>query len=66
MHRAVIEHPEFMPPELKNRPDLVLGKNTGRIWRIRPDKGVWERPTYLESMKPAGLVGVVRRLREAR
>jgi putative membrane-bound dehydrogenase-like protein len=36
MYRAVIEHPEFMPPELKNRPDLVLGKDKGRIWRIVP------------------------------
>jgi putative membrane-bound dehydrogenase-like protein len=38
MYRAVIEHPEFMPPELKNRPDLTLGKNRGRIWRIVPEK----------------------------
>ncbi|MFO0965942.1 MAG: PVC-type heme-binding CxxCH protein [Gemmataceae bacterium] len=34
MYRAVIEHPEFMPPELKTRPDLTLGKEKGRIWRI--------------------------------
>src|SRR5262249_56394511 len=38
MYRAVIEHPEFMPPELKNRPDLTLGKDRGRIWRIVPAK----------------------------
>jgi putative membrane-bound dehydrogenase-like protein len=38
MYRAVIEHPEFMPPELKNRPDLLLGKDRGRIWRIVPEK----------------------------
>jgi putative membrane-bound dehydrogenase-like protein len=38
MYRAVIEHPEFMPPELKNRPDLTLGKDKGRIWRIVPEK----------------------------
>ena len=38
MYRAVIEHPEFMPPELKNRPDLLLGKDKGRIWRIVPEK----------------------------
>jgi putative membrane-bound dehydrogenase-like protein len=38
MYRAVIEHPEFMPPELKHRPDLLLGKDRGRIWRIVPDK----------------------------
>jgi putative membrane-bound dehydrogenase-like protein len=37
MCRAVIEHPEFMPPELKNRPDLTLGKDRGRIWRIVPE-----------------------------
>jgi putative membrane-bound dehydrogenase-like protein len=38
MYRAVIEHPEFMPAELKNRPDLTLGKDKGRIWRIVPEK----------------------------
>lgn len=37
MYRAVIEHPQFMPPELKNRPDLLLGKERGRIWRIVPE-----------------------------
>jgi putative membrane-bound dehydrogenase-like protein len=36
MYRAVIEHPEFMPPELRHRPDLTLGKDRGRIWRIVP------------------------------
>ncbi len=37
MDRAVIEHPQFMPAELKERPDLTLGKHTGRIWRVVPD-----------------------------
>lgn len=37
MVRAVIEHPEWMPKELKNRPDLTWGKHHGRIWRIVPD-----------------------------
>src|SRR5690606_13061168 len=44
MNRAVIEHPEWMPPELKNRPDLLLGKESGRIWRIVPEKGDVARP----------------------
>ena len=35
MARAVIEHPEFMPPELRNRPDLLWGRDQGRIWRVR-------------------------------
>lgn len=34
MYRAVIEHPQFMPAELKERPDLTLGNDRGRIWRI--------------------------------
>ena len=37
MYRAVIEHPQFMPVELKDRPDLTLGEDKGRIWRIRFD-----------------------------
>lgn len=34
MHRAVIEHPQFMPDELKERPDLLLGNDCGRIYRV--------------------------------
>ena len=35
MHRAVIEHPQWMPEELKERPDLLLGADRGRIYRVR-------------------------------
>jgi putative membrane-bound dehydrogenase-like protein len=34
MYRAVIEHPEWVPDELKNRPDERLGDDRGRIYRI--------------------------------
>jgi putative membrane-bound dehydrogenase-like protein len=34
MYRCVIEHPDFVPDELKRRPDLRLGDDRGRIWRI--------------------------------
>lgn len=37
MYRAVIEHPQFMPDELKQRPDLTLGNDRGRIYRIVPN-----------------------------
>ncbi|MCS7045281.1 MAG: HEAT repeat domain-containing protein [Gemmataceae bacterium] len=40
MYRAVIEHPEYMPPELQKRPDLTLGKDKGRIWKIVPAHAV--------------------------
>ena len=36
MYRCVIEHPDFVPDELKNRPDQRLGDDRGRIWRIVP------------------------------
>lgn len=38
MARAVIEHPDFMPIELKSRPDQMAGRNLGRIWKITPQK----------------------------
>jgi len=60
MYRAVIEHPEFMPPELQKRPDLTLGKDRGRIWRIvperhatrtvRPDLGKADTPHLVELL----------------
>jgi putative membrane-bound dehydrogenase-like protein len=50
MYRAVIEHPEFMPPELKQRPDLFLGKDKGRIWRITVKHP--ERPLSVGPPRP--------------
>ena len=34
MYRAVIEHPEWVPAELKNRPDQRQGDSHGRIYRV--------------------------------
>lgn len=34
MYRAVIEHPDWMPAELKSRKDLNDGSDRGRIWRV--------------------------------
>jgi putative membrane-bound dehydrogenase-like protein len=36
MYRAVIEHPQFMPAELKVRRDLRAGSDRGRIYRVVP------------------------------
>jgi len=36
MYRAVIEHPDFVPDELKHRPDERFGDDRGRIYRIVP------------------------------
>ena len=34
MYRAVIEHPRWVPAELKERPDTRFGDDRGRIYRI--------------------------------
>jgi putative membrane-bound dehydrogenase-like protein len=34
MHRAVIEHPDWVPEELKKRPDERWGDQCGRIYRV--------------------------------
>ncbi|TVQ00427.1 MAG: hypothetical protein EA381_07465 [Planctomycetaceae bacterium] len=36
MHRAVIEHPAWMPKELRERGDMRWGDAAGRIYRIVP------------------------------
>lgn len=47
MYRAVIEHPQFMPTELKTRRDLTDGNDRGRIYRIVPKSG--KRPNRVPS-----------------
>lgn len=60
MYRAVIEHPEWVPPELKNRPDERWGDDRGRIWRIRSkakeDRAVALIPAELEKSKLVALL----------
>ena len=56
MCRAVIEHPQFMPPELKNRPDLTHGKDHGRIWRIVPKASKPRRTVQLGGLDTEKLV----------
>ena len=60
MCRAVIEHPDFMPQELKKRPDLRHGDDRGRIWRIVP-AGVPRRsaPPRLADLPAAELVALL-------
>jgi len=40
IHRAVIEHPEWIPDEMEAKMDLNAGKDKGRIYRIIP-KNNW-------------------------
>ena len=34
MYRKVIEHPDYLPEEVRKRTDFESGKDLGRIWRV--------------------------------
>jgi putative membrane-bound dehydrogenase-like protein len=59
MYRAVIEHPQFMPDELKRRPDLRHGDDRGRIYRIVPKGAKISPPAPLSKLENAGLVAAL-------
>jgi putative membrane-bound dehydrogenase-like protein len=47
MYRQIIEHPEWMPPELQKRPNLRAGADRGRIYRIvRQDSARQNLPQF--------------------
>ncbi len=59
MYRAVIEHPQWMPAELKTRRDLSDGNDRGRIYRIVPKAGQLPKRSAsrsLAQLAPADLV----------
>lgn len=41
MHRAVIEHPAWVPDELKHRPDERFGEDAGRIYWVAEKSASW-------------------------
>lgn len=53
MYRAVIEHPDWVPDELKNRKDERWGDDRGRIYRVAAkDKPPAKRPALVEQSGP--------------
>lgn len=40
MQRDVIEHPDYIPPKMKEKVDIRGGADRGRIWRILPKAGL--------------------------
>jgi len=37
MYRKTIEHPDYLPDEIRKRTDFDSGKTMGRIWRVVRD-----------------------------
>ncbi|MEZ4989921.1 MAG: c-type cytochrome [Saprospiraceae bacterium] len=56
MHRAVIEHPEWIPDELEANMDLRAGKDQGRIYRIVPVKKQTVEKVDLADQSPEVLI----------
>lgn len=48
MYRETIEHPNSIPPQLKQHLDLTSGNNRGRIYRLSMH---WFKPTKYESLQ---------------
>ena len=44
MYRKVIEHPDYLPEEVRKNTDFESGKNLGRIWRVRAEKAPNQQP----------------------
>ena len=60
MYRAVIEHPRWVPAELKERPDTRYGDNRGRIYRITSAKApASTKATDYSQLPNAKLVGLL-------
>ncbi|HKB41809.1 MAG TPA: PVC-type heme-binding CxxCH protein, partial [Gemmataceae bacterium] len=59
MYRAVIEHPQWIPPDWQKRLDLRAGHDKGRIYRVYP---VGKKPRAiprLDKLDTAGLVAAL-------
>ena len=65
MYRKTIEHPDYLPEEVRKRTDFESGKNMGRIWRVirddaRPEEMRRRRQTDLARKSVSQLCDVLR------
>jgi putative membrane-bound dehydrogenase-like protein len=63
MYRKTIEHPDYLPVEIRKRTDFESGKTMGRIWRVVRDDAKADELQRLRRVDFA--VADVRRLCEA-
>jgi putative membrane-bound dehydrogenase-like protein len=54
MYRGTIEHPDYLPVEIRKRTDFEAGKTMGRIWRIVRD---YSKPDDLRRVRHTDLAG---------
>jgi len=59
MYRFVIEHPEWIPGDVKDRLDLRAGHDKGRIYRIYPASARLRPIPNFDALDTAGLVAAL-------
>src|SRR5439155_5669372 len=59
MYRLVLEHPEWIPEDVKHQLDLRAGHDKGRIYRIYPETAVLRKIPRLDQLDVAGLVAAL-------
>jgi len=59
VYREVIEHPQALPPVIKEQVDLTSGRDRGRIYRIVPEGFVRRPPPRLDEASTAELVALL-------
>jgi len=59
VYREVIEHPQSLPPVIKEQVDLTSGRDRGRIYRIVPEGFVRRPPPRLDEASTAELVALL-------
>ena len=59
MHRAVIEHPRWIPEETLREVDVLAGRDQGRIFRVRPQATAPRPPMPWKTLDTRGLVAAL-------
>src|SRR5258706_15656367 len=59
MYRLVIEHPEWIPPQMQQRLDLRAGSDKGRIYRVYPEGATLRPVPRLDKLGTAELVAAL-------
>lgn len=62
-YREFVEHPGYVPEEMRNKVDWRIGAEHGRIWRIRPKN--WKSKTIKPNLSPAKSSELVKHLDNA-
>ena len=59
MYRAVLEHPEWIPPETQSRLDLRAGADRGRVYRVYPENASLRPIPNLAKLTPSELAAAL-------